>query len=232
MVSGPSAMAPQVPLEDPLAHLPCSTVLEYQKGQVIYDRNQPSANIYLVIEGKVKVSHLTNDGHEVIVDIYRTDDFFGESAFLNLSQRSEEARAFEDTKLMTWTVAEIESLAAKQPRLAVALLQVLAQRNIDLTQRIESFSTDDISRRLARTLIRLAERMGLPEHDGSIRLIPLTHELLSQYVGTSREVVTLHMNRFRRQGYLRYSRKSMILYPNSFQDWLGQTPLETGRAGR
>jgi CRP/FNR family transcriptional regulator len=225
-------MAPQVPLEDPLAHLPCSTVLEYQKGQVIYDRNQPSANIYLVIEGKVKVSHLTNDGHEVIVDIYRTDDFFGESAFLNLSQRSEEARAFEDTKLMTWTVAEIESLAAKQPRLAVALLQVLAQRNIDLTQRIESFSTDDISRRLARTLIRLAERMGLPEHDGSIRLIPLTHELLSQYVGTSREVVTLHMNRFRRQGYLRYSRKSMILYPNSFQDWLGQTPLETGRAGR
>jgi CRP/FNR family cyclic AMP-dependent transcriptional regulator len=220
MVSGPTAMAPQIPLEDPLAHLPCSSVLEYQKGQVIYDRNQPSANIYLVIEGKVKVSHLTNDGHEVIVDIYRTDDFFGESAFLSLAQRSEEARAFEDTKVMAWTAAEIEGLAAKQPRLAVALLQVLAQRNIDLTQRIESFSIDDISRRLARTLIRLAERMGTTEHDGSIRLIPLTHELLSQYVGTSREVVTLHMNRFRRQGYLRYSRKSMILYPSGFQDWL------------
>jgi len=232
MVSGPSAMAPQIPLEDPLAHLPCSTVLEYQKGQVIYDRNQPSANIYLVIEGKVKVSHLTNDGHEVIVDIYRADDFFGESAFLNLAQRSEEARAFEDTKLMAWTASEIESLAAKQPRLAVALLQMLAQRNIDLTHRIESFSIDDISRRLARILIRLAERMGNREHDGSIRLMPLTHELLSQYVGTSREVVTLHMNRFRRQGYLRYSRKSMILYPSSFQDWLGQRPIESGRASQ
>lgn len=220
MVSGPTAAAPHVPLEDPLAHLPCSNVLEYSKGQVIYDRNQPSNSIYLVIEGKVKVSHLTNDGHEVVVDIYRTDDFFGESAFLSLGQRSEEARAFEDAKLMAWTAGEIEALAGKQPRLAVALLQVLAQRNIELTNRIESFSIDDISRRLARTLIRLAERMGTTEHDGTIRLIPLTHELLSQYVGTSREVVTLHMNRFRRQGYLRYSRKSMILYPSAFQDWL------------
>jgi len=228
MVSGPTAMTSQVPLEDPLAHLPCSSVLEYQKGQVIYDRNQPSANIYLVIEGKVKVSHLTNDGHEVIVDIYRTDDFFGESAFLSPAQRSEEARAFENTKLMAWTASEIEGLAAKEPRLALALLQVLAQRNIDLTKRIESFSIDDISRRLARTLIRLAERMGTTEHDGSIRLMPLTHELLSQYVGTSREVVTLHMNRFRRQGYLRYSRKSMILYPGAFQEWLKQERTLSG----
>lgn len=219
MIPGSAALA-QVPLEDPLAHLPCSSVLQYNKGQVIYDRNQPSNSIYLVIEGKVKVSRLTNDGQEVVVDIYRSDDFFGESAFLRLDQRSEEARAFEESKLMAWTTAEIDALSVKQPRLAVALLQVLAQRNIELTSRIESFSTDDISHRLARTLLRLGKRMGTTEHDGTLRMMPLTHEVLSQYVGTSREVVTLHMNRFRRQGFLRYSRKSTILYLTAFQDWL------------
>jgi CRP-like cAMP-binding protein len=53
-------------------------------------------------------------------------------------------------------------------------------------------------------------------------MAPFTHELLSQYVGTSREIVTHYMNQFRRQGYLKYSRKETILYRDAFRDWLRQ----------
>jgi CRP-like cAMP-binding protein len=60
------------------------------------------------------------------------------------------------------------------------------------------------------------------EEDGSVRMAPFTHELLSQYVGTSREIVTHYMNQFRRQGYLKYSRKEIILYREAFRDWLRQ----------
>ena len=84
MASSPTAFAPQKPLEDPLAHLPCSSIVEYRKGQMIYNQDQPSTSIYLVIDGKVKVSRLADDGHQVVVDIYQPDEFFGESAFLNL----------------------------------------------------------------------------------------------------------------------------------------------------
>ena len=55
-----------------------------------------------------------------------------------------------------------------------------------------------------------------------VQMIPFTHELLSQYVGTSREIVTHYMNQFRRQGYLRYSRKGIILYRDAFREWLRQ----------
>ena len=103
MASSPTAFAPQKPLEDPLAHLPCSSIVEYRKGQMIYNQDQPSTSIYLVIDGKVKVSRLADDGHQVVVDIYQPDEFFGESAFLNLPHRSEQATALENTKLMTWT---------------------------------------------------------------------------------------------------------------------------------
>jgi CRP-like cAMP-binding protein len=123
---------------------------------------------------------------------------------------------------MTWTTAEIEDIATKRPRLAVALLQILVQRTVDFTHRIESFSLDNIARRLARSLIRFSERLGVEEQDGSVRMAPFTHELLSQYVGTSREIVTHYMNQFRRQGYLRYSRKGIILYRDAFKDWLKQ----------
>ncbi len=222
MASSPIVVAPQKPLEDPLAHLPCSSIVEYKKGQTIYNQDQPSTNIYLVIDGKVKVSRLADDGHQVVMDIYQTDEFFGESALLNLLQRAEQAIALENSKLMTWTTAEIEDIVTKRPRLAVALLQILVQRTIEFGHRIESFSVDNISRRLARSLVRFSERLGTPEEDGAVRMVPFTHELLSQYVGTSREIVTHYMNQFRRQGYLRYSRKGIILYRDAFKEWLRQ----------
>jgi hypothetical protein len=62
--------------------------------------------------------------------------------------------------------------------------------------------------------------MGTAEEDGAIRMIPLTHEFLAAWIGTSREAVTTHMNRLRRQGYVRYSRKAMILYTSSLRESL------------
>ena len=207
MASTARVIAPEKTLEDPLAHLPCSSILEYKKGQNIYSQDQPSAGIYLVIEGKVKVSRMADDGHQVILDIYQTDEFFGEPALLHLPQRAEQATAMESSRLMSWSTAEIEDIITKRPRLAVALLQLLAQRTIEFGQRIESFSVDNIARRLARSLIRFSERLGTPEPDGALRLAPFTHELLSQYVGTSREIVTYQMTRLRSQGLIRYSRQ-------------------------
>jgi CRP-like cAMP-binding protein len=222
MASSSVAFGPQTILEDPLAHLPCSTILEYKKGQTIYDQHRPSTGMYLIIDGSVKVCRIADDGRQVIADIYRGDDFFGESALLGLPHLSEQASALENTKVMTWTAAEIEDIAARRPRLAVALWQILAQRTVDFGHRIESFSLDNVARRLARSLIRLSERLGSQCDDGSIQMAALTHELLSQYVGTSREVVTHYMIYFRRQGYLRYSRKGITLYRDAFKDWLRQ----------
>jgi len=222
MASSPTAYAPQKPLEDSLAHLPCSSIALYRKGQIIYNQDQPSTSLYLVIAGKVKVSRLADDGHQVVVDIYQPDEFFGESAFLNLLRRAEQATALDATRLMEWTSAEIEDSVIKRPRLGVAMVQMLVQRTLDLTCRIESFSTDNISRRLARSLIRFSERLGTPDQDGSVRMAAFTHELLSQYVGTSRAIVTHYMNQFRRQGYLQYSRRGIVLYRDAFEQWLRQ----------
>lgn len=213
---------PQRDLEDPLAHLPCSTILAFKKGQVIYNQDQPSNNIYLVIAGKVKVCRLAEDGRQVVVDIYQPDEFFGESAFLSLSRRSEVAVALENVKVMTWTTGDIEDILMRRPKLAIALMQLLVQRSLDFGHRIESFSVDNISRRLARTLLRFSEKLGSISEDGSVQMIPFTHELLSQYVGTSREIVTHYMNQFRRQGYLRYSRKGIMIYRDAMKDWLRQ----------
>jgi CRP/FNR family transcriptional regulator len=220
MASAGFQQVPQKPLEDPLAYLPCSRILEYGRGQAIYDQRQPSTSIYLVIDGRVKVALLAGNGRQVVVGIYQADQFFGESALLGLPHQPEQASALDNTRLMSWTASEIEEIIVRRPLLAVALLQILAQRTIDFTNRIESFSVDTISRRLAQALMRFSERFGVQEADGAVTMTPLTHELLSQYVGTSREIVSHYMSQFRRLGLLRYSRKGIVLYRDALNTWL------------
>jgi CRP/FNR family cyclic AMP-dependent transcriptional regulator len=208
--------------EDPLAYLPCSTIFTYSKGQQIYGLDELCAGIYLIITGSVKVCRSAPCGRHVVVDLYQPDQFFGESALLGEPQRTEFAVALEDTTVMTWTTEEIEEIAGRRPRLAIGLLQLLVRRSIDLGSRIESFSAHTIPRRLALSLLRFSEKLGTAAGNGSVRMMPLTHELLSQYVGTSRELVTQHMNQFRRQGYVDYSRHSIVVQQDALKGWLNQ----------
>ena len=219
-----AASKPHATLEDPLDYLPCSPVAVHPKRHVIYDESEPSTSIYLILEGRVKVSRLAEGGRQVLVNIYRTDEFFGESVFLHLSQRPECAMALENTQLMSWTASELEELVRRQPRLGIAFAQMLARRSTEFKQRIESFSTDNVARRLARRLIRLSERMGDLEDEGSVRMLHFTHELLAEDIGTSREIVSLYMSQFRKQGYLQYSRKNIVLYRDALHEWLGHAP--------
>jgi CRP/FNR family cyclic AMP-dependent transcriptional regulator len=198
-------------IEDVLAHLPIAGTTEYSQGQVIYDPHHASKSLYLVISGKVLISRIAEEGREVVLEIVRPEELFGESAFLDIPHRAEQATALENVTVMTWAISDMEDMMTKRPRLALALLQVVAQRNAEFSRRIESLSLDTIERRLARSLIRFSERLGTAEEDGSVKLMPLTHELLSRYVGTSREIITQYMNRFRKQGYVSYSRNGIVL---------------------
>ncbi len=219
-----ATMAPTTPAqkahEDPLAYLPCSSISTYRKGSLIYTQDEPANRFCLVISGKVKILRLSDDGKTTLVDIYRPDEFFGESAFLNSPQRAEQAVAVEESRVMTWSSGQIEEIMEKRPRLAVAMVQMLGQRSQEFVRRVQSFSTEDIGRRLSRSLIRFADRMGERQEDGGVRMLPLTHETLAQYVGTSREIVTHYMNRLRREGFVTYTRKHIVLYPEALRESL------------
>ena len=216
-----AASIPSVPTQtryqDVLAHLPASKTTTYYKGEMIYDMDTSPRSIYLVIKGTVGISQRAQDGTDVLLDIVRPEELFGESAFLETSRPSERAQAIENAELMTWAVSEMEDLVTKRPRLAVALLQVFAQRNAEYTRRIESFAIDSVAKRLARSLLRFSERMGIQGESGPVWMMPLTHQMLSRYIGTSREIVSHHMNQFRKNGYVTYSRSGISLHRDTLR---------------
>jgi len=228
MVSSFLSPARPAPLEDVLADLPNSATTEYRKGQIIYSPDRPSSSIYLVAAGRVKVSQIAEDGSEILLEIIQPEKLFGESAFVHGCRRSEQAAALENTTLMIWPVSAVEDLVTKRPRLAVSLLQISAQRTVDFAGRVESLSIDKVERRLARSLIHLSERLGTLQDDGSVRMMPFTHELLSRHVATSREIVTQYMNRFRKKGYLNYSRQGIVLYRDALAAEVVRTDRSAG----
>lgn len=190
--------------------------VEYKKGQEICRQNEPAQYFCKVIAGLVKVSCMSDNGNEVVVDVYRADEFFGLSALAKPSQRGEQAIALTEAMVEFWAVDDLMA----NPKQAVPLLQVVVERNIELQRRIVNFATGSTSSRLARALIRFSERFGTVEDDASVRMMPFTHALLAQYVGTTREIVTNHMNTFRRQGYLKYSRQEIVLCPGDLAAWI------------
>jgi len=123
-------------------YLPRKAVTSFRKGQLIFDEHQPSTGLHLVVQGRVKVTIPIDDGTETVVDIFSTDDFFGESSLLGTAQYSERAVALDNVSLMSWTSREIEEQAERQPKLGIALLQMLVKRGLDYQARLQSFALD------------------------------------------------------------------------------------------
>jgi CRP/FNR family transcriptional regulator, cyclic AMP receptor protein len=209
----------------PVAPPDPASILEYKTGQRIYQRGQTPADLYLVLAGKVKLCRALAGGRPVVVDVISPGGVFGESALLNLPQRVEEAAAMEHTTLMAYPAGALRNLLGESG-LGLNFIQAFAQRAMESAHRIESLSIDAVDRRLAWSLVRFAERLGTREADGVVRILPLTHEFLAQYIGTSRENVTRTMIRFRRQGYLRYSRQAIRISYDALISWLGQPQQE------
>lgn len=205
-------------IEDALVYLPRKAVTKYRKGQTIFDETRPPAGLHLVVQGRVKVTRPLDNGQQAIVDIFAADDFLGEACLLGGGSSSESAQALDSVVLMSWRREEIEEHVERQPRLGIALIQMLVKRGRDHQERLVSFANDKTRERLARSLLSLAGRLGSPAGDGSLQMPPLTHEAISQYVGTSREIVTAQMNHFRECGYVHYSRKGIQVYPELLRD--------------
>lgn len=219
---------PSREFEDALMYLPRKSLTSFRKGQVIFDEHYPPVAMHLILKGRVKVTIPFHDGSESVVDIFSTDDFLGESALLGSYRYSGRAVALDNVSLMSWTANEIEEQSERQPKLGIALIHMLVQRELDYQDRLQSFALDKTPERVVRSLLRFADRLGAPGEDDCINIPPLTHQVLAEYVGTTREIITLQMNQLRHKGLLRYSRKGIQIYAQALRDHLRQ---QSGHGG-
>jgi CRP/FNR family cyclic AMP-dependent transcriptional regulator len=205
--------------EDALQYLTRKPIQEFSKRQVIYDFQQRSDRLFLVLGGMVKIARISNEGSDVVARFTVPDSFFGESVLVGERWHAESAVALSHVTAMSWTADEIEAQVERQPRLGLALSQYLTRHCLELQDRIANTATYKTPERVMLALVQLAG-LGATMPDGSRRLNSLTHRTIAEYVGTSREIVTTELNRLRRLGMLRYTRTHIDIYAEAIQDAL------------
>jgi CRP/FNR family transcriptional regulator len=193
--------------QDPRTYLPRRPVQQFAKRHVIYDATRPSENLYVIIQGRVKITTTAYEGAAAISRIIGADRLFGEAALVTPERHSESAMALDQVSLMAWTRTEIEEMVEREPHLGVALSQYLVRECVELQKRIEAMALYKTDVRVMLALLHLSSTLGSPLADGTTRMAALPHHTLAEYVGTSREVVTFQLNRLRRLGLVNYSRK-------------------------
>ena len=208
--------------EDPTTNLPHKPVQKYAKNHILYDVQHPAADLYLVILGRVKIGTTANDGGQAVVRIVRSEGLFGESSLIGHLNRGESAMALDNVALMSWSRNEIEQQVERDPRLGIALAQYLVRQCLELQDRIESMAVHKTPERVMLALLQLSADLGAPMPDGSLHVASLTHQTISEFVGTSREIVTSQMNRLRRMGLVRYSRTHIDVFPQALRENLRQ----------
>jgi len=197
-------------------------VQEFAKGRVIYNAQNPARDLYVVILGRVKISTDSDSAGHNVCRIVRTEGLFGESSLIGAFPRAETAMALDNATLMSWSRDEIEQHVEREPCLGIALSQYLVRECLELQDRIESMAVHKTPERVYLALLQLAADLGTPMPDGSLRIASLTHHTIAEFVGTSREIVTFQMNRLRRQGVVRYSRKHIDVYADAIRESLRQ----------
>jgi len=191
--------------------------VEYAKGRVIYSGDCQC--LYLVAAGRVKLSSMASDGCEAVIKIVPPEGLFGESCLVGAPVR-ERAVAIDRVQLMAWRRDEIEPQIEREPRLGLALIEELVLAAMEMQERIQAMASFKTPERVMLSLVQLAQRLGRETNDGSLQMPGLTHHLIAEHVGTSREIVSSQMSRLRQLGLVRYTRKNIDVYCDAMEDVL------------
>ena len=163
---------------------------DYEKGQMILLEESTGETFFIITSGTVKVTRLSDDGREVILALLGKSDFFGEMSLLDGEGRSANIVANEDAEVMTLSRRDFLECLETYPKIAIALLEVLAVRLRKSDQQIESLSLSDSEQRIGITLIRLAEEGGtIKRGDVTVQNLPYQQDIANM-AGTSRETVS------------------------------------------
>lgn len=180
----------------PWAHVGPARVLE--RGEVLYRTGDPAAAAFAIEAGLVVLSVASPTGRERLVGVIGPGDLLG--------ALDPGAEHYGETAQALGAAVVVRALDPRAADHAEAVSRALGAHARDLRQALEDVDLP-VAARLARTLVRLAERFGQRGDDGLVRLtLPLTHEHLAALIGAARETTTLTLSDLRRRGFVEGTR--------------------------
>jgi CRP-like cAMP-binding protein len=185
------------------------------KGTVIFRKGDAGLGLIGVLSGAVKISVASADGRDIVLNIIREGEVFGEIALLDGRARTADATAMSDCELMTIERREFIPFLRSQPDVTLKLMEILCSRLRRTSEQVHEMTFLNLSTRIAKTLIRLAEKAKDSDRGGKVTI---TQREISQIVGRSRESTNKRLRAWQKSGWIRLERGSVtVLKPEKLE---------------
>ena len=192
-----------------LAHLALRK--RYPKDTVVFFENEEGDFFFTILEGRIKVTILGDDGREVILSVLGPGDFFGEMALLDNEPRSATAIAVEESELLSLHRNDFQTVLNDNRSITSALIRVLSARLRRANHQISTLALLDVYGRVARVIVDMAREEGKRLRDGRIAFRRATHQEIANRIGTTRETVTRMLKDLERQGLIRIEGREIVV---------------------
>lgn len=187
---------------------------DYAPGEVIFAQGTPCAGIYCVESGTVALRKADVEQRQVIVRLVHAHETLGARTFFGRGNYTTTAEALTRARVCFVDRDGVRALLARNPALAERFLRRLAEdlRAAD-EQKLEA-ATLDVRARVARLILALAERYGVPRADGSFELeLPLARQDMAALIGVRPESVARAVRALDDDGVARF-RGRMVTIPS------------------
>ena len=188
------------------------TIRRCAAGDTVFERGAPGQSLLGVITGRIKVSVLSADGRELILNIIKPGELFGEIALLDGGERTASATALAPSELLALNRRDFLPLLERDTGLSLRLIELLCRRLRATSQQVEEMQFLDLSVRLARALLYLAETDGISTARGRQLNLRLSQSDIGMLIGASRERISRQLAAWQREGLISHKSGCLTIH--------------------
>jgi CRP/FNR family transcriptional regulator len=191
---------------------------KYQRDDYIFFEGDAPEWLHIVKEGKVKLVKHSDTGKDVILQIFAPGDMFGEFALFDRKPYPASAQALEPSTILKLSRKDFFLFFGRHPFVATEMIMELGRQLQEAHVTIKSLAVDRVEQRIANILLKLADKLGIPEGAGVMLNLALTRQDLADIAGTTVETTIRVMSRFTKTKIIKpVSGKILILNPQALR---------------
>ncbi len=183
----------------------------FEKDAYLFFQDDPASAFYVVLSGRIKLSQLTPEGHQVIMHLPGPGEAFGIIAVLREIHFPVTAQAVEDSTVIVWKDEAMKEWIKREPQISFNSIRILSKFIENFQDRIKELSTERVERRLARTLLRLAQQTGQKEVNGIRIQMHLSRQDIAEMTGTTLFTVSRTLRKWELNGLLDCSGHQILI---------------------
>jgi CRP-like cAMP-binding protein len=181
------------------------------RGEFFFHQGEPANHFYVIVEGQVRLSQITAEGHQAIIHFMGPGEGMGIIVALSATPFPLSAEALTDCKALRWDYDTTVELMAKSPRLAMNGLRLVGRRFQELQERYLELSTERVERRVARALLRLVRQTGKRVEGGVLLDLPISRRDLGEMTGTTLYTVSRILSGWEQAGLIESGRERIVV---------------------